>query len=113
MPTEAKRQAIAELAELLRSSTAIAVADYRGLKVADMQAVRRTLREGGVRLTVAKNRLLKRAADLVFGSLLLAGAAVPMLLIAVLVKLTTTSCPGSIGWNVALKPTVLPVLSTE
>lgn len=63
MPTDAKRQAVAELAELLRSSSAIAVADYRGLKVADMQAVRRTLRGGGVRLTVAKNRLLKIAAD--------------------------------------------------
>lgn len=63
MPTDAKRQAVAELAELLRSSSAIAVADYRGLKVADMQAVRRTLRDGGVRLTVAKNRLLKLAAD--------------------------------------------------
>ncbi|MCC6619135.1 MAG: 50S ribosomal protein L10, partial [Chloroflexi bacterium] len=54
---------VTELAELLRSSSAIAVADYRGLKVADMQQVRRTLRDGGVRLTVAKNRLLKIAAD--------------------------------------------------
>ena len=63
MPTDAKRQAVTELAELLRSSSAIAVADYRGLKVAEMQTVRRTLRDSGVRLTVAKNRLLKIAAD--------------------------------------------------
>jgi large subunit ribosomal protein L10 len=63
MPTDAKRQAVAELAELLRSSSAIAVADYRGLKVAEMQTVRRTLRDSGVQLTVAKNRLLKIAAD--------------------------------------------------
>lgn len=63
MPTDAKRQAVTELAELLRSSSAIAVADYRGLKVAEMQAVRRTLRDSGVQLTVAKNRLLKIAAD--------------------------------------------------
>lgn len=63
MPTDTKRQAVTELAELLRSSSAIAVADYRGLKVAEMQAVRRTLRDNGVRLTVAKNRLLKIAAD--------------------------------------------------
>ena len=63
MPTDTKRQAVAELAELLRSSTAMAVADYRGLKVAEMQAVRRTLRDGGVQLHVAKNRLLKIAAD--------------------------------------------------
>jgi large subunit ribosomal protein L10 len=41
----------------------MAVADYRGLKVSEMQAVRRTLRDNGVRLTIAKNRLLKIAAD--------------------------------------------------
>ena len=63
MPTDTKRQAVAELAELIRGSTAMAVADYRGLKVSEMQAVRRTLREGGVQLHVAKNRLLKIAAD--------------------------------------------------
>jgi large subunit ribosomal protein L10 len=63
MPTDAKRQAVTELAEMLRSSSAIAVADYRGLKVSDMQSVRRTLRERGVRLHIAKNRLLKIAAD--------------------------------------------------
>lgn len=62
MPTDAKRQAIAELTELLRSSSALAVADYRGLKVSEMQSVRRTLRAGGVELHVAKNRLLKIAA---------------------------------------------------
>ena len=63
MPTDTKRQAVAELAEMLRSSSAMAVADYRGLKVSEMQAVRRTLRDSGVQLTVAKNRLLKIAAD--------------------------------------------------
>ena len=63
MPTDTKRQAVAELAELIRSSSAMAVADYRGLKVSDMQAVRRTLRESGVELQIAKNRLLKIAAD--------------------------------------------------
>ncbi len=63
MPTETKRQAVAELAELLRSSSAMAVADYRGLKVSDMQSVRRALRESGVQLHIAKNRLLKIAAD--------------------------------------------------
>ncbi|HEU5324527.1 MAG TPA: 50S ribosomal protein L10 [Candidatus Limnocylindria bacterium] len=63
MPTDEKRQAVAELAELLRSSKAMAVADYRGLRVSDMQSVRRTLRDSGVQLHVAKNRLLKIAAD--------------------------------------------------
>ena len=63
MPTDAKRQAVTELAHMLRSSSAMAVADYRGLKVSEMQAVRRTLRDNTVQLTVAKNRLLKIAAD--------------------------------------------------
>jgi large subunit ribosomal protein L10 len=63
MPTDAKRQAVTELADMLRGSTAIAVADYRGLKVSDMQTVRRSLRASGVELHVAKNRLLKIAAD--------------------------------------------------
>jgi large subunit ribosomal protein L10 len=63
MPTDAKRQAVAELAHMLRSSSAMAVADYRGLKVSEIQTVRRTLRDNGVQLTVAKNRLLKIAAD--------------------------------------------------
>jgi large subunit ribosomal protein L10 len=63
MPTDTKRQAVAELAEMLRSSSAMAVADYRGLKVSEMQTVRRMLRDSGVQLHVAKNRLLKIAAD--------------------------------------------------
>lgn len=63
MPTDAKRNAVQELAKLLRDSTAVAVADYRGLKVSDMQVVRRSLRASGVELHVAKNRLLKIAAD--------------------------------------------------
>ncbi len=63
MTTDTKRQAVTELAELLRNSSAMAVADYRGLKVSDMQSVRRTLRDHGVELTIAKNRLLKIAAD--------------------------------------------------
>lgn len=63
MPTDTKRTAVAELAKLLRDSSALAVTDYRGLKVAEMQEVRRTLRANGVELHVAKNRLLKIAAD--------------------------------------------------
>ena len=63
MPNDAKRTAVQELAKLLRESSAVAVADYRGLKVSDMQVVRRSLRASGVELHVAKNRLLKIAAD--------------------------------------------------
>ena len=63
MPTDAKRQAVSELAEMLRASSALAVADYRGLTVSEMHTVRKSLRANGVSLQVAKNRLLKIAAD--------------------------------------------------
>lgn len=63
MPTEAKREAVRQLAEMLRGSPSLAVADYRGLSVAEMQQVRRSLRAAGVELHIAKNRLLKIAAD--------------------------------------------------
>ena len=48
MPTDAKRQAVTDLAELLRGSSALAVADYRGLTVSEMHTVRRSLRASGV-----------------------------------------------------------------
>jgi large subunit ribosomal protein L10 len=63
MPTDAKRQAVTDLADLLRGSSALAVADYRGLTVSEMHTVRRSLRGNGVSLKVAKNRLLRIAAD--------------------------------------------------
>jgi large subunit ribosomal protein L10 len=63
MPTDAKRKAVTDLAEMLRGSSALAVADYRGLTVSEMHTVRRSLRANGVSLKVAKNRLLKIAAD--------------------------------------------------
>ncbi|HEV7199501.1 MAG TPA: 50S ribosomal protein L10 [Candidatus Limnocylindria bacterium] len=63
MPTDAKRQAVSELTEMLRGSSALAVADYRGLTVSEMHTVRRSLRSNGVSLKIAKNRLLKIAAD--------------------------------------------------
>ncbi len=62
MPTEAKREAVAELTQELRGSRASIVADYRGLSMAELTAVRRALREQGIRYRVVKNRLAKIAA---------------------------------------------------
>src|SRR6187551_2330751 len=62
MPTEAKQAAVAELKEALSASNATIVADYRGLTVSDIQAVRRTLRSEGITYRVVKNRLAKIAA---------------------------------------------------
>lgn len=63
MPTDAKRAAVAQLKDDLSRSHATLVADYRGLTVSDIGAVRRVLREQGVTYRVVKNRLAKIAAQ--------------------------------------------------
>ncbi len=62
MPTEAKQATVAELRDELSNSKAAIVADYRGLTVSDISAVRRTLRGEGISYRVVKNRLAKIAA---------------------------------------------------
>ncbi len=63
MPTEAKKATVAELKELISGSHATIVADYRGLSVSDISAVRRALREQGITYRVVKNRLARIAAE--------------------------------------------------
>jgi large subunit ribosomal protein L10 len=58
----AKSRAVDALAEQLRASTAVIVTDYRGLKVGELQDLRKRLRPKGVEYHVVKNSLLTRAA---------------------------------------------------
>src|SRR2546430_16753137 len=58
----AKRRAVDALAEQLRGSTAVIVTDYRGLKVGELQDLRKRLRPKGVEYHVVKNSLFTRAA---------------------------------------------------
>jgi large subunit ribosomal protein L10 len=62
MPTEAKRETVAELRSELEQSSTLIVSQYRGLTVKEIAEVRRTLRRQDVRYRVVKNRLLKIAA---------------------------------------------------
>jgi large subunit ribosomal protein L10 len=62
MPTERKVEIVAELTEKLRRSQVTIVADYRGLKVSEMQALRGQLRPLGSEVKVAKNTLTLIAA---------------------------------------------------
>jgi large subunit ribosomal protein L10 len=62
MPTEAKRETVAELTEEARGSTAMIVSEYRGLKVSELGEIRRSLRKQNVTYHVVKNRLMKIAA---------------------------------------------------
>ena len=62
MPTEAKREAVAELREHLAGSRTLIVSEYRGLTVREIGEIRRSLRKQDVTYRVIKNRLLKIAA---------------------------------------------------
>jgi large subunit ribosomal protein L10 len=58
-----KEKVVAELAEQLRSTETLIVADYRGLSVTEINDLRGKLLEHGARFTVVKNTLTKRAAE--------------------------------------------------
>ena len=60
---EAKAPIIDELADKLGRSSIAIVTDYRGLRVADLQVLRRRLREVSVEYQVAKNTLTRFAAE--------------------------------------------------
>ena len=63
MPTEAKRETVAELREELAQARTLIVSEYRGLKVKEIAEIRRALRKQDVTYRVVKNRLLRIAAD--------------------------------------------------
>lgn len=62
MPTEAKRETVAELREQLAGSRTLIVSEYRGLTVREIGEIRRSLRKQDVTYRVVKNRLMKIAA---------------------------------------------------
>ena len=61
MPTEKKIREVEELTDALNRSSVIIGADYRGLRVDETTALRRTLREAGMSMHVVKNTLFLRA----------------------------------------------------
>ncbi|MCY4581641.1 MAG: 50S ribosomal protein L10 [Chloroflexi bacterium] len=62
MPTEAKREAVADLAGRLGKASIAIATDFSGLKVNQMTELRRQLREQGVEYKVVKNRIAYLAA---------------------------------------------------
>ncbi len=60
---EEKAAIIEDLRERLRSTDLAIVTDYRGLSVPQMQTLRRELRAAGGQFKVAKNTLLRLAAE--------------------------------------------------
>ena len=60
---EKKQAIVADLAEKLKSSPAGVVVNYQGITVEDDTAMRKALREAGVKYMVMKNSLTGRACD--------------------------------------------------
>ena len=58
-----KERVVSELAERLKSSPTLIVADYRGLTMPQIDALRSQLLEHGARFAVVKNTLTRRAAE--------------------------------------------------
>ncbi len=58
---EEKKQLVSEVSEKLRDSVCTVIADYRGLNVAQVTQLRKSLREAGIEFRVLKNTLVRRA----------------------------------------------------
>jgi large subunit ribosomal protein L10 len=62
MPRTEKLERVAELKQRIEGSNALLLAEYRGLTVSEISALRRSLREADASLAVVKNTLMQRAA---------------------------------------------------
>jgi large subunit ribosomal protein L10 len=58
-----KKQCVASLADVFKSTSVVVVAHYSGLTVAQMQNLRKQMRAAGATVQVAKNRLVKIALE--------------------------------------------------
>ncbi len=58
-----KKEAVAQLNEVVKTTSVIVVAHYSGLTVAQMQNLRKQMRAAGASVQVAKNRLVKIALE--------------------------------------------------
>ncbi|MGD6818645.1 50S ribosomal protein L10 [Metabacillus sp. 84] len=60
---ESKKQIVDEITEKFRDSKSTIVVDYRGLTVAQVTELRKSLREAGVEFKVYKNTMTRRAVE--------------------------------------------------
>jgi large subunit ribosomal protein L10 len=58
-----KKELVATLAEVFKTTNVVVVAHYSGLTVAQMQNLRKQMKQAGAQVKVAKNRLAKIALD--------------------------------------------------
>ena len=88
-----KQTLVADLTELLENSKLTVYAKYQGLTVAELQELRRSARENGVKIKVVKNRLVK----------------VAMKEIAVYKDTDTTNLTGQLLYAISDSDEVMPV----
>ncbi|HVS85921.1 MAG TPA: 50S ribosomal protein L10 [Gaiellaceae bacterium] len=72
MRKEQKADVVSELTERLKAAETLLVADYRGLTMPQIDALRTRLLESGAKFTVTKNTLTRRAAEAAGADALLA-----------------------------------------
>jgi large subunit ribosomal protein L10 len=72
MQKEDKARVVSELTEQLKAAETLIVADYRGLTMPQIDALRGRLLEHGAKFTVVKNTLTRRAAEAAGADALLA-----------------------------------------
>jgi large subunit ribosomal protein L10 len=72
MHKEDKQKVVAELADRLKSTDTLIVADYRGLTMPQIDDLRTELLKHGAKFTVVKNTLTRRAAEAAGSDALLA-----------------------------------------
>ena len=60
---KSKQSVVSEIADKFKNSSSTVVAEYRGLSVAEVTELRRSLRAEGVEMKVYKNTLAAKAAD--------------------------------------------------
>lgn len=58
-----KKECVAALTDVFKATSVVVVAHYSGLTVAQMQNLRKRMREAGASVQVAKNRLVKIALE--------------------------------------------------
>ena len=63
MDRAAKSEAVTALGEVFKTTKVVVVAHYSGLTVAQMQTLRRQMKQAGASVKVAKNRLAKIALE--------------------------------------------------
>ena len=58
---DGKKAVVTEVAQLIENAQTVAVAEYRGISVTALTALRKVAREQGVQVRVLKNTLARRA----------------------------------------------------